>query len=353
MKRHADLFDAIVDFQSLWRAAHRAALGKRYTPVVARFTADLEHELLGLRRDLGDGTYRPGAYRTFVIRDPKERLISVAPFRDRVVHHAVCAAIEPILDRTLTADTFANRQGMGTLRALDRFQELTRRHRWVLVADVRKYFASIDHAVLKALLRRKFKEPRLLALLDAIIDGSNDQEPVFEHFPGDGLLAPIERRRGLPIGNLTSQTFANAYLGGFDHFVKEGLGVPGYCRYMDDFALFGDDRATVAGWREEVVRFLAGLRLKVHDRKTRLRDTREGLPFLGFVVVRERRRLRGQAVHRAARRMRGQRAGLRSGAADVVAVGRSVRAWVEHAGHGDTSRLRQDLFRRLWGPAEP
>jgi retron-type reverse transcriptase len=347
MKRHGNLFDTVVSWNNLWRACRQASLGKRFRPGVARFVLDQERELLELRRDLLDGSYRPGTYFTFTIRDPKERLISVAPFRDRVVHHAVCAVLEPLLDRTLIADTFANRLGKGTHRALDRFQDLVRKHRWVVVGDVRKYFASIDHGILKDLLRHKLKDRRLLALLDVIVDGSNPQEEVIDHFPGDDLFTPLDRRKGLPIGNLTSQVFANLYLSPFDHWVREHLRVSGYVRYMDDFALFGDDRALAREWRDGVVRFLEGLRLKVHDRKTRLRRTGEGLPFLGFVVFRDRRRLRGEAVRRFVDRCGRMAAGRLPG----IDIGRSVAAWAEHASHGDTWPLVADLLgRRLRWP---
>ncbi len=174
--------------------------------------------------------------------EPKPRKISAAPYRDRVVHHALCNVIVPIFERTFIADSYANRLGFGTHRALKRFTQFARSSRYILQCDIRKYFPSIDHEILKRLLRRKIKCADTLWLIDTIIDNSNEQEPVIEYFPGDGLLTPIERRRGLPIGNLTSQFFANIYLNGLDHFVKEQLRASKYLRYVDDFALFADDR---------------------------------------------------------------------------------------------------------------
>ena len=186
--------------------------------------------------------------------EPKPRTISAAPYRDRVVHHALCNIIAPIFEGTFISDSYANRIGFGTHRALRRFTEFARSSLYILQCDIRKYFPSIDHGILKELVRRKIKCAETLWLIDSIIDGSNEQEPVIHHFPGDDLLAPLQRRRGLPIGNLTSQFFANIYLNGFDHFLKEQLRVKKYIRYVDDFALFSDD------WE-----FLAEARLAIED----------------------------------------------------------------------------------------
>ena len=159
--------------------------------------------LLGDR--LQAGTWRPGGYVSFEIRDPKRRTISAAPFRDRVIHHAVHAVVAPIFERGFIAHSYANRAGKGTHRAVVRYERLRDRHRWVLRGDIFRYFPAIDHEVLKADLRRRIRCRRTLNVLDLIVDGSNPQEPVHIYYPGDDLFTPDERRRGLPIGNLTSQ----------------------------------------------------------------------------------------------------------------------------------------------------
>ena len=171
-----------------------------------------------------------------------------SPFRDRVVHHALFATIGPIFERGFIDDSYANRTGKGMHRALARYEHYRDRYRHVLRADIYRYFPSIDHAVLKADLRRRIACKRTLTLCDTIIDGSNPQEEVLLHFAGDDLLTPLERRRGLPLGNLTSQFFANVYLDGFDHFCKEVLRAP-YVRYVDDFALFSDNPMDLQAWR--------------------------------------------------------------------------------------------------------
>lgn len=210
MKRYGGLWPDIIEFENLLRAARQAQRGKRFRENVLAFNYHLERELFTLQRELAQHTYRPGAYRTFEIKDPKPRQISAAPYRDRVVHHALCNVIMPLLERSLIHDTYANRVGYGTHRALKRFTEWARSHRYCLQCDIQKYFPSIDHEILKELIRQKMiKCPETLWLIELIIDGSNDQIPVMEYFPGDDLLTPVQRRRGLPIGNLTSQFFAN------------------------------------------------------------------------------------------------------------------------------------------------
>ena len=221
-------------------------MGKRRGPGPAAFLANLETEVLALERELRAGTWRPGGYVSFEVRDPKRRMISAAPFRDRVVHHAVHAVIAPLFERGFIGHTYANRAGKGTHRAVARYEWLRDRHRHVLRGDIYRYFPAIDHEVLKADLRRRIACQRTLAVLDHIVDASNPQEPVHLYYPGDDLFTPFERRRGLPIGNLTSQLFANVYLDRFDHFVTEVLRAP-YLRYVDDFALFADDPGPARG----------------------------------------------------------------------------------------------------------
>jgi hypothetical protein len=307
--------------------------------------ANLETACLRLERELAQDRWRPGGYVTIRVTDPKPRLVSAAPFRDRVVHHALCAVIGPILERGLIDDTFANRTGKGTHRAVARYERFRDRHAHVLRCDVWRYFPAIDHAILKADLRRRIACAPTLRLCDRIIDGSNPQEPVLLYFPGDDLLAPLERRRGLPIGNLTSQLFANLYLDRLDHFVKEVLRAPGYVRYVDDFALFHDDPAVLAEWRIRIERFLVGRRLVLHPDKTWIAPTAARAEFLGFVLEPGRRLLPETNVRRFRDRLRGLRDRWRRGTVTAAEVDARIRAWIAHAGQADTWRLRHAIFR--------
>ena len=209
MKRYGNLWPEIIDFENLLIAARKAQKGKRFRADVLEFNHALEQELFTLQDELQAQTYRPRKYHKFKIWDPKPRMISKADYRDRVVHHALYNVIMPLLERTLIWTTYANRLGYGSHRALKRFTQFARSHQYCLQCDIQKYFPTIDHAILKTLIRRKIKCPDTLWLIDTIIDASNKQDPVIQYFPGDDLLSPLQRRKGLPIGNLTSQMFAN------------------------------------------------------------------------------------------------------------------------------------------------
>jgi len=347
MKRHGNLWPQVTDFANILNAARQAQRGKRFRDNVLAFNFNLEAELLNIQEELQHKTYQPGAYRTFEIVEPKRRMISAAPYRDRVVHHALCNVIAPIFERTFIADSYANRTGFGTHRAFRRFVSFARSSRYVLQCDIRKYFPSIDHAVLKQTLRRKIKCPDTLRLIDIIIDASNEQESSIAYFPGDDIFTPFERRRGLPIGNLTSQFFANVYLNGFDHFVKEQLKAEKYVRYVDDFALFSDDEQFLADARLAIENYLAGLRLLIHPIKSQLSKTQHGGNFMGFRVLPGCIRVRAENLRRARRRLRRMQAAYRAGALALEQVTQSLRSWIAHLEHGDTWQLRERVFADL------
>jgi hypothetical protein len=243
-------------------------------------------------------------------------------------------ADEPVLDRRLIFDCWANRLGKGTHRAVLRYQAFAGRHRFALKMDISKYFPSIDHLILKQQLRRAFKDPPLVALMDLIIDGGQVPERPVEYFPGDDLFTPHERARGLPIGNLTSQLWANTYLSAFDHWVRQELGAPAYLRFVDDFILLHDSKAMLFDWAAALAEQLAALRLRPHPGKTVVRRTAEGVPFLGYVVWPDRIRVRGQTVRRFRRRYR------RRLAADPEAAADSLTAWQGHVRLAGTWRRK-------------
>ena len=330
MKRRGHLFEQITDYPNLLAAARRARRGKGDRTGVARFVFDLEPNLFRLQEELRSGTYRMRPYRAFVIREPKRRQIAAADFRDRVVHHAVCAALDPIFDGTLIADTYACRRGRGTHAAVRRLQQFSRRWPFCLLGDVRRYFETVDHDTLKRLYRRQLKDARLLDLLDLIVD-----HPVPGGRPG----------KGLPIGNLTSQYFANLYLGELDHFLKDRLGVPGYLRYMDDFAVFADTKAALRSVLEATRVFLRErLRLELREERTRLAPVTQGAPFLGFRVFPGVVRLDGRKFSRLRRRVRRREAACRDGALDEEALARSIGSMIGHVAHANSLQARKRLF---------
>jgi retron-type reverse transcriptase len=344
VKRYGELWSEVTSFRNLLVAARKAARGKSGLANVARFRFDLERQLVQLQDELRQRTYSPGEYRTFEIHEPKRRMISAAPFRDRVVHHALCNVVEPIFERTFISDSYACRKGKGTHAAVNQFQHFARTHRYVLKCDLKKFFPSIDHEILKSIIVRKVKCRDTINLIDRIIDHSNPQEPTFDWFPGDSLLAPCERRRGLPLGNQTSQFFANVLLNPFDHFVKEQLHVRGYVRYVDDFVLFGNDKQQLAEFRDACRKYLATLRLRLHPKKSVISRVADGTPFLGYRVFPDRRFLPRQNLVRQRRRLRAMQAAFARGCLDLVTIRRSLVSWLGHAAHANCHTLQSDML---------
>lgn len=357
---------ALYDWENLLLAYRKAAKGKRGHADVAEFEYRLEENLLQLQRELQEQTYEPGKYHSFYIRDPKKRLISAAPFRDRVVHHALCNLIEPIFEKSFIFDSYANRVGKGTHKAIDRAQQFARRYKFVLTCDIRQYFPSIDHEILKSILYRKlqfaapdktpycklqFAPPDnlkivVLPLIQKILQsgaGVLQEEYNMVYFTGDDLFA-IHRPRGLPIGNLTSQFWANCYLDPFDHFVKRNLRCKGYVRYVDDFLLFSNDKAELNEWRGKIIAELAKLRLTLHEDKCQPRPVTEGIPFLGFVVFPEHRLLKKQKGIAFQRKYKSARRAVRERRTSMESLNASVQGWVNHVRYANTWGLRLSIL---------
>jgi RNA-directed DNA polymerase len=342
-------FRQLCSWDNLVQAWRKAARGKRSTASVARFEYRVEDYLVQLRKELLAGTYRPGPYAHFRIKDPKPRKISAAPFRDRVVHHALCQVIEPRFERLFIAGSYANRLGKGTHRAIDRLQQLASQHRYVLRADIVQHFASIDHGILIGILSRQIPEPDVLALVATIVrsgSGVLDEEYRYVAFAGDDLLS-ICRPRGLPIGNLTSQFWSNCYLHPFDQFVTRGLRCRAYLRYVDDFALFGNSKTELWHWKAAIKERLAHLRLVIHDTQAQVVPVEAGIPWLGFVVYPAHRRVKARKVRSTHRHLRARLAAYHKGEISFAELDASVRGWINHVGHADTWGLRRHVLDTL------
>ncbi|MEM6454190.1 MAG: RNA-directed DNA polymerase [Acidobacteriota bacterium] len=322
MRRIATSFDAVASPEALLRAWRAYASGKRRRPAVARFAVDAERRVLDLADALATDRYRPASPRLLPIRDPKPRLIAVAPVGDRVVQRALYDALAPAFHRSLTDDTFACLPGRGSHRALLRFLDGMRRHDHVLHLDIARYFASIDHAVLRDVLTARLRDARIVRLIDRHLEAADAFHRRAEvRALQDAPPAP-GRPCGLPIGHLTSQWWANVYLSDFDHHAKRVLRVPRYIRYMDDLVLFGDERTTLRGWRREAADWLAAhRRLALNPRKGHIRSTRRAQPYLGYRVTRGGFDLGPKAARRFAKRLPALLAG------DVETLERVLEAW--------------------------
>lgn len=338
----------VCDFENLYRAFRQARCGKRNRLEVAEFENDLEFELTRLHRELRDCTWQPGCYRQFTLYERKPRRISAAPFADRVVHHALCRVLEPIWERRFIHDSYACRAGKGTHAALDRCTRFLRRYRYVLQCDVMRFFPSVDHAILLDLLGRFVRDEAVLDLCRRIIDSGAHIHPLHDgawRFPGDDLVDQM-RPRGLPIGNQTSQFWANVYLHPLDEFIKRELRCRAYLRYCDDFLLFADDKATLHDWRAAIEDFMVKLRLRIHPHKTSVHPATRGTPFLGFTLYPTHRRLARDNGVRFQRRWKRMAADCRAGRLARAELETRLRAWIAHASHGDTRGLRRALISR-------
>lgn len=304
------------------------ARGKRKKPDVQAFERDLSDNLLALHDELAGQTYRHGPYERFIIADPKPRVIHKASVRDRLVHHAVHRVLYPFFDRHFIADSFSCRIGKGTHKALDRFRSLayrvSRNHTrtcWVLKCDIRKFFASIDHAVLMRLLNEHITDQNALWLLGQII----------------GSYSSTQAGVGLPLGNLTSQLFSNVYLDAFDQFVKHRLKAKHYVRYADDFVFLSEDRGRLSGLLPSIRAHLRDeLRLDLHPDKVFLRTFASGVDFLGWVHFPDHRVVRPATRRRMIRRL-----------IDAPAV-ETLQSYLGLIKHGNTERLGSEVKNLRW-----
>lgn len=330
MKRVGHLFEALSSFGALRWAALRAARGKRRSRDTQDFLLRLESNVLILEESLQKETYEPLGYRTFFMYEKKPRLICAAPFRDRVVHHALCSAMEGRLEQYAIDQSFACRVGKGTFHALRYAQKLASQGGYFLKLDIARFFASVDHGVLKGLLERLWKDRRLLSLCGKIVDC----------VPNGFAVG-----KGLPIGNLTSQQFANLYLGAMDHFIKEQLRTRRYLRYMDDFVLFGEDKASLWERKQALEDFLRErLLLSLREERSILAPVSEGLPWLGFRVWPSLVRLQGKTKFGILRRIRNFRGGEEGGSLcqKDLASCRSLNSYIQQAN-------TREMLRGFWG----
>jgi RNA-directed DNA polymerase len=343
MKTYKHLYSQVCYFENLLMAYYQARKGKRGKAYVAGFERNYEEQLFLLQKELLAKTYAPGAYASFYVHEPKKRLISAAPFRDRVAHHALCNVIMPIWEPRFMDTSYANRIGKGTHRALDKTTEYARQYRWFLQCDVKQFFPSIDHAILRAELARLIADEDALWLCDVILGsgvGVLSEEYEMVYFPGDDLFA-ANRPRGLPIGNLTSQFLANVYLNSFDQFVKRELKCQAYLRYVDDFLLFGDNLGQLYQWREAIFQKMASSRLTLHEESAQVYPTQSGIPFLGFRIFPDHRRVKSRKVIAYRRRLKKTLADGFS----YAGLESSIRGWINHVHHGDTHGLVHSMLR--------
>ncbi len=305
MKRIGNLWPAVIERGNLVRAFHQAARGKRRKQEVRRFAENLDENLECLRHELMDRSFETGKFNVFKVFDPKERTIHAARFPERVFHHALMNLCEPVLERQAVFHSYACRKGKGRLQAIDAAQKAARGRAWHLKLDIRKYFESIPQERLISRLQRLFKDPEVLYWLEKIIRGHGRRRGRETADGEDRILtnAPTSVH-GLPIGSLTSQHLANFYLGPLDRFCQAHPAVKAYCRYMDDFVCWGDDKAAMISMGREIQCFVEeelGLALK-HPPCPQ--PTARGMDFLGYRIFPSHAELNRRSKVRYWRRLR-------------------------------------------------
>ncbi len=290
-------------------------------------------------------TYNPQPLKQFSIKDPKTRLISAAPFRDRVVHHALCNVIEPIFEKIFIYDSYANRKGKGTYAALNRFDYFKRKvsgngkilpdaknsnhvYGYVLKADIRHYFDSVDHKVMMQIISKRIKDEKMLWLIQKILENHSLQ-------------------KGMPLGNMTSQFFANVYLNELDYFVKHELKAKYYIRYVDDFVILDASKQKLELYKAEISEFLKTIKLELHPQKSNIVPLHSGATFLGFRVFYNYKLLKRSNARRIPCRLQN----LIDNYADCI-IGKdeiyeSFEGWNAYAMHASTYKFRMCLMRKL------
>lgn len=284
------MFEEIASLENLFLAWEEFRKGKSYRNDIAEYEVNLEDNVFQLHEELRNGTYRHGSYFEFFVCDPKRRHIHKAGVRDRLLHHAIARVIEPVFERKFIYDSWSCRDNKGTHKAVKRFQGLAwklsagnTKNLWALKMDIRKFFASINPVILSGLLEKSIPDPLTYALLKNVIDS----------FPS-----------GLPLGNLTSQLFANVYMNEFDQFIKHTLRIKGYIRYADDFILLDTNPTILRSLIPIIETFLKSkLDLTVHPNKIVFRNYRSGIDFLGFVSFPYHRVLRTRTKNRILRKV--------------------------------------------------
>lgn len=324
MKTFIDLFGQVTEFKNLCQAYRDARKGKRYDSEILPFEFYAEENLLKLKRELENRTYCHGGYREFIVNDSKKRKIKAAPFRDRVVHHALCNIIEPVFEPTFIFDSYACRKEKGTQRALKRLKMFLRSMMvregeapeiYCLQCDISKYFDSINHDVLFEMIKGRIGDQKVLWLVKEILDSNNR-----------------DTGKGIPIGNLTSQLFANVYLNELDQFTKRTLKRRYYIRYMDDFLNFSTDKRELWQIKDKIADFLKNkLDLNLHPKKANVFPVAKGIEFLGYKVFGDYRVLKQNTVKRIVKRIKRYKKEVRNGTMEKEKLALSVQSWRAYA----------------------
>ncbi|HEC66252.1 MAG TPA: hypothetical protein ENI23_13255 [bacterium] len=324
MKTYKNLYQKLCSEENLALAFRKARKRKSTKPYVIEFEKNLEGNLQLLKTELLLNSYRPKPLRTFVIREPKTRKIRKSYFVDRIIHHAICNVLEPIFEERFIYDSYANRKGKGSLNALKRFDNFkikvsknNTRNCYIFKADIKHYFDEVNHNILINILRKKITDERLIFLISKILE--NHSQDI-----------------GMPLGNMTSQFFANVYLNELDQFVKHRLKAKFYIRYVDDFVILHDNKQSLEGYSDSINIFLKErLNLQLHPNKSKILLLNRGIPFLGFRNYSYHRLLRKSNVRWMKKRIKQD--------SDYDSLCIYMEGWLSYASHANTHKLKHNV----------
>jgi len=271
MRSYNNLYEKLISIENLLLAYKKARKGKTKKEYVQEFEENFHKNIKTLQKELLKETYLPKPLKTFIIRDPKTRKISKSEFKDRIIHHALCNIIEPLFERGFIYDSCANQKNKGILFAIKRFEKYKRKvtknltsKGYCLKADIKHYFKEVDRKIIFKIIRKKIKCKKTLNLIKKILDN-------------------FEGQKGMPLGNLTSQFFANVYLNELDKFLKHKLKANYYVRYVDDFILLHESEERLKIWKYKIEYFLKeNLKLELHPDKSKIINLSKGVDFVGF-----------------------------------------------------------------------
>ncbi|MFH1802677.1 MAG: reverse transcriptase/maturase family protein [archaeon] len=353
-----NLFNEVISFENLIIAWKKARKGKTKKSYVIKFEEELFCNLMALHYELKFYTYVPKPLVTFILRDPKTRVISKSDFRDRIIHHAIVNVLEPIFDKAFIYDSCANRTGKGNLFAIKRFELFVKkvsknnmRLCFVLKADIKHYFQEIDHQTLLNLIKGKIRNNKLLRLIEKIVKPNYKLQRERERVTSASRSANCEAiefqnvtSKGIPLGNLTSQFFANVYLNELDYFVKRELKAKYYIRYVDDFIVLNNSDKQLETWKEQINDFLRQkLKLKLHPEKSRVILLSSGIDFVGFRNFFYFRLLRKRCV----RKMKFKINEFGNGKINYSELMRSFQGWKSHVKWANTYNLRKKILKKI------
>ena len=345
MKTYNNLYKKIHSTENLILAFKKARKGKSKKDYVIDFESNLNKNLKLLQNELKNRIYKPHRLKKFIVRDPKSRIIHASIFRDRIVHHAIINILKPILEKRFIYDSFASRKNKGTHEAIKRFEYFLRKvssngrkvkkpfnnnsiRGFVLKADIKHYFATMNHKILISILSKNIKDEDFINLIKVILDNFDTKI----------------KGQGVPLGNYTSQFFANVYLNRLDYFIKHRLKAKYYIRYVDDFVILNKDKKVLEEYLTKIIKYLKNLRLGLHPDKSEIYPLRNGITFLGYRIFYHYKLLRKRNINYFLNKLKKNIRLYREGKIEKEKLESFLQGWVGYSKFANTYNFRKKII---------